>query len=231
MISVCMATYNGAAFIDAQLESILMQLDAEDEVIVVDDGSTDETIARINQHNDSRISLIENATNRGLVGSFMVAMTHAKGDYLFLADQDDVWHLDKVKKVRAAFEDQDAMVVVHDAIVTNQKLETIDSSWNHYNHSEPNQSLLRTLLKNGYTGAMMAFRRELLALILPFPAKLPMHDWWIALIALKHREKIVILPDRLMDYRRHTGSVTGKRRNLGAVITDRVRILQMLHGR
>ena len=55
MISVCMATYNGAAFIDAQLESILMQLDAEDEVIVVDDGSTDETIARINQHNDSRL--------------------------------------------------------------------------------------------------------------------------------------------------------------------------------
>ncbi|MDR7625599.1 glycosyltransferase family 2 protein [Lacticaseibacillus paracasei] len=228
MISVCMATYNGASFVDAQIRSILSQLSQEDEVIVVDDGSKDETPALIKRFNDRRITLIENSVNRGPVGSFKIALEHAKGDYLFLSDQDDVWHPDKVTKVMTAFQDDKAVVVVHDAIVTDQALAPIDNSWNHYNHSEPSQSFVRTLVKNGYTGAMMAFRRDLEALILPFPSKLPMHDWWIALIALKHRQKIVVLPDKLMDYRRHMGSVTGRHRRLQEIVADRFTMIKLL---
>lgn len=228
MISVCMATYNGARFVEAQLKSILDQLRASDEVVIVDDGSTDETVEMIKQLKDSRVQLIENTSNHGPIGGFMKAIQHAKGDYLFLSDQDDVWLPDKVDKVMAAFEKQQAKLVVHDGIVTDQSLKPIDNSWNHFSHRIPSHSLLKTLIKNGYTGAMMAFSRELVPLILPFPKNLPMHDWWIAVVALKHHMKIVVLSDKLMYYRRHAGNVTGRHKQIPEMIRFRLRMLASL---
>lgn len=227
-ISVCMATYNGAHFVDEQITSIIKQLGQNDEVIVVDDRSTDNTVDIIRSHHDPRITVIENTVNQGPITGFMKAMQQSTGDYVFFSDQDDVWFPDKVAKVMDAFEKQQAMVVVHDAVVTDQKLNPIDQSWNKYNHTMPSLSIVKTLAKNGYTGAMMAISREMLPMVLPFPPRLPMHDWWIALVALKHHRKVVILPDKLMDYRRHTGNVTGKRRKAGAIISDRLTMLRLL---
>lgn len=228
MISVCMATYNGARFIEAQLKSILVQLKTSDEVVIVDDCSTDETVGVIKQLKDPRIRLIENASNHGPIYGFMKAIQYAKGDYLFLSDQDDVWLPNKVDQVMAAFEKQQAKLVVHDGIVTDQSLKPIDSSWNHFSHRTPSHLLFKTLVKNGYTGAMMAFSRELVSLILPFPKKLPMHDWWIAVVALKHHMKIVVLSDKLMYYRRHAGNVTGSHKRIPEMIKFRLRMLASL---
>ena len=227
MISVCMATYNGARFVGAQLKSILDQLGSNDEVIVVDDHSTDETVAVIDQFKDSRIKLIENTTNHGPIYAFMTALNYAKGDYLFLSDQDDVSFPNKLTRVMTAFEKEKAVVVVHDGIVTDQSLSRVDDSWNHFSHRVPSQSMIKTLIKNGYTGAMMAFSRELLPLVLPFPKQVPMHDWWIALVAMKHHMKIVVLPDKLMYYRRHAGNVTGSHRKLHEMMAFRFNMLRL----
>lgn len=228
MISVCMATYNGARFVREQLESILKQLGEDDEVVIVDDCSTDQTVDLIRHLNDDRIKLMVNTSNHGPILGFMKAIKHAKGDYLFLSDQDDVWLSDKVEKVMAAFKGQHAQLVVHDGIVTDRALETVDNSWNHFSQRTPSVSLFKTLIKNGYTGAMMAFSRQIVPFILPFPKRVPMHDWWIALVVLKHNMKVVILPDKLIYYRRHGDNVTGQRRRIYEMISFRTRMLMSL---
>ncbi len=96
-ISVCMAAYNGAKFIEAQLRSILIQLQPQDEVVIVDDCSTDDTCERIRSINDDRIHLFRRDKNSGVVATFEEALRSATGDILFLSDDDDVWAPSKVK--------------------------------------------------------------------------------------------------------------------------------------
>src|SRR5690554_1954760 len=90
-ISVCMASYNGSRFIKAQLDSILAQLGPEDELIVVDDASSDDTAAIVARCNDERIRLYQQPQNQGHVASFSRAISDACHEFIFLADQDDVW--------------------------------------------------------------------------------------------------------------------------------------------
>ena len=97
MISVCMATYNGAPFIERQMRSILCQLGIDDEVIVADDGSTDDTIAILQGMNDARIRIIDGAHRHSPIWNFEKALQQAKGEYIFLSDQDDLWLPEKVE--------------------------------------------------------------------------------------------------------------------------------------
>jgi len=107
MISVCIATYNGEKYIREQLDSILYQLSMEDEIVIPDDGSTDKTIEIIKGINDPRIKIFYHQTEKNnylgtLKTCFLVgrnahnALKHASGDYIFWADQDDVWLEGKV---------------------------------------------------------------------------------------------------------------------------------------
>ena len=97
MISVCIATYNGGAFIKRQLYSILPQLGENDEVVIADDGSTDDTLPIIESLNDKRIKIIEGPHRHSPIWNFEKALKAAKGDYIFLSDQDDEWMPNKVK--------------------------------------------------------------------------------------------------------------------------------------
>ena len=90
-ISVCIATYNGGAFIKDQIYSILLQLSQNDEIIISDDGSRDSTLNILFSFNDSRIKIYKNGGKHGVVSNFENAIKHATGDYIFLCDQDDVW--------------------------------------------------------------------------------------------------------------------------------------------
>lgn len=97
MISVCMATYNGAKYIKEQIDSILCQLSDSDELIISDDHSTDVTCEIVNSYCDKRIKLFENTLKKGVTHNFENALVHASGDVIFLADQDDVWLSDKIE--------------------------------------------------------------------------------------------------------------------------------------
>ena len=97
MISVCIATYNGERFIREQIDSILRQLSSDDEIILSDDGSTDDTISIINSIDDKRIKIIEGPRKHSPTPNFECAMKESKGDYIFLAVQDDVWKPNKVE--------------------------------------------------------------------------------------------------------------------------------------
>lgn len=110
-ISVCMATYNGAAYLEEQLKSILFQTVPPDEVVLCDDGSTDSTVAIIRKFIEEhrlqgRWRLYVNTSNKGYIDNFYLAMSLCTQDIVFLADQDDIWHEEKLAHMRKIFEGQ-----------------------------------------------------------------------------------------------------------------------------
>lgn len=208
MITVCIATYNGSRYIRQQLESILAQLGGEDEVVVSDDGSTDCTPDIVRGIGDSRVRLMDGPHRHSPTLNFERALSHARGDYIFLADQDDVWSKDKVAVCMEALRRVDC--VVSDAWVTDCCLNVTADSL--YSVMRVRRSRLYNLLwHNGYTGCCMAFRRRVLDMALPFPKDTPMHDIWIGNVAAWFYS-VEFVSDRLLWFRRHgdTASCNGK---------------------
>jgi glycosyltransferase involved in cell wall biosynthesis len=125
VISVCVATYNGEKFIDEQLKSILLS-PLVSEVIVSDDGSTDATVARVRAIDDSRVKLVE-GPGKGIVCNFESLLTLAQGEYIFLADQDDLWMPNKVEVMMSSLNKAD--LVVCDCTVVDAKLRLLHPSF------------------------------------------------------------------------------------------------------
>ena len=126
-VSVCMATYNGERFIRQQLQTILDQLAVNDEVIISDDSSTDETVTIIRQFNDSRIRIIEKQMFKSPMLNFENALKYVHGDYVFLSDQDDIWEPDKISSVIPLLNQFD--LVLSDCRVVNGKGDLIAESF------------------------------------------------------------------------------------------------------
>lgn len=208
-ISVCMAVYNGSQYIREQVASILPQLDGEDEIVVVDDASQDTSVAILDEFHDHRIRIIRQEQNCGVLGTFERAISEASGKVIFLSDQDDVWHADKIATMMRAFAADPRVTLV----LSNGEL--IDSngqslSQQLYGNSRFLPGVLPNLVKNRYQGSTMAFRREIKEAVLPFPDGIPMHDSWIGMVnAVIGRA--AYLPDRLVYYRRHGSNVTAGR--------------------
>lgn len=204
MISVCMATYNGEKFVCQQLRSITAQLGTADEVIVSDDGSTDSTLAVIESMGDSRIKTIEGPRRRSPVWNFENALRHAKGDYIFLADQDDVWKPGKVSTMMEWLKRYDC--VVSDAEMADSGLGIVNQSYYGMHGTRPGR-MYNLFVKNGYMGCCMAFTRRVLDASLPFPRNIPMHDLWIGNVAA-FRFSVKFIGDRLVTYRCHGGNAS-----------------------
>ena len=212
MISVCLCTYNGEKTIERQLVSILPQLTISDEIIIVDDASTDRTVKIVkeilNQY-PIPFEILINERNLGAIFSFEKAIQEARGDYLYLSDQDDQWFPIKVATIQKVFYNEKATLVMHNAAVVDGMVQIIDPSWNHFRKNPTTPTVLNSLYRNNATGAMMAFKKELKKNILPFPKDLQMHDQWIFLMAKKNKKKVITIEEPLMNYVRHGGNVTG----------------------
>ena len=201
MITVCLTTYNGEEFIRDQTDSIICQLSDEDEIIVSDDESTDKTVSIIENYNDKRIKIIKNKKSKGVIGNVESSLEQAKGDYIFLADQDDIWLPNKVEVCINALSKYD--LVISDCLVTDENRNIIHESFYEVNKSQSNKWM--ALLKNSYLGCCMAFRRDILDKALPFPENIPMHDIWIGNIAAFFYS-VKFIPDKLIYFRRHQGN-------------------------
>lgn len=208
MISVCMATYNGEAFIIRQLESILKQLGTGDEVIIIDDCSEDQTVELIQNLNDSRIKVEVNEVNLGPIANFEKSLTKAQGEYVFLADQDDIWLENKVSVMIDKLEATQSSIITHDSRVVDGQLKILSESWNNHNQNNLHPTIINTIWKNGFSGCMMLLTKEAVSAALPFPASIEMHDQWIALVALLNKRKVTMIEDKLMLFVRHGGNAT-----------------------
>ncbi len=199
-ISVAMATYNGEKYIKEQIESILVCLGNEDELIISDDESTDSTLDIIKSFNDKRIHLI-NGPKKGIKQNFANAIENTSGEYIFLADQDDIWNENKVKDVVKCFEKEKCTLVVHDAEIVDEKLNVIKDSYYKYRNS--GKGIIKNIYKNTYIGCCMAFSKEIKKYILPIPNDIEMHDQWIGVLNDKYG-KTYFLEEKLIKYRRHS---------------------------
>lgn len=204
MISVCIATYNGSAYLSMQLSSILSQLAADDEVIISDDGSTDDTLKIIESLNDSRIRLISGPCLASPVRNFENALLHSRGDVIFLSDQDDVWLDGKVAEMCKALEVSDC--VTSNCLVTDDDLSVTHSSFFVLNRTKYGRAY-NLLIKNGYLGCCMAFKRRILDKALPFPIDIPMHDIWLGNVAAFYYS-VSFLDKPLIKFRRHDSNAS-----------------------
>lgn len=202
MISVCIATYNGAGVILTQLQSILPQLSAQDEIVISDDGSKDDTVQQVQSLGDARIRIVQGPCKGSPIPNFENALLMANGDYIFLSDQDDQWLPGKVDAVMQKLQAGYACVLT-DCSVTDEKLCVTHPSFFALNKTHEGK-YYNLLVKNGYVGGCMAMRRDLVQRCLPFPHDLPMHDMWIGNVAAFYY-KIVFL-HQPYSYFRRTGN-------------------------
>lgn len=180
-ITVCLATYNGAPWVVEQLESVLHELAPDDEVIVVDDASTDETVTSVRAMNDPRIHIVDQQKNSGHVATFERAARLARGSVVMLCDQDDVWPQGRCRRMIEALEHADLVtgnfaLLGDSGVALPRPLRAADSGRGFSN------ALGLIAGRRAYYGSCMAMRRSLLERALPFPAAVEAHDHWIALV-------------------------------------------------
>ena len=225
MISICIATYNGKKYIQEQISSILPQLSKEDEIIISDDGSKDNTLAIIQTFNDSRIKIFHNTKKHGVVPNFENALKHATGNYIFFSDQDDIWTPNKVERCINALQTHD--LVIHNSLIMDGEGNV--SYIDFFSTRKSQKGYWRNLYKNSYVGSCMAFRKELLPHVLPFPKHILWHDMWIGLMA-ERKGKTLFIPDTLLYYRRHgnNASATAEKSSFSFFFQLKYR-LQMLY--
>lgn len=203
MNSVCIATYNGEKYIAEQLRSILVQLRPDDEIIVSDDGSTDNTLNIVEAIGDERVKVLHSNCHN-VKGNFVNALEHAQGDVIFLSDQDDVWLPGKY--IRCVEELKKVDLVCTNSMMTDENLQVVNENFFSLYHS--GRGILKNAFNNTYYGSCMAFRRTLLDAALPFPKTREIgHDIWLGLVA-EMTGTVAFIDTPYLLYRRHDGTST-----------------------
>lgn len=208
-LSVALAAYNGAIYLNEQMDSILSQLTGQDELVISVDPSDDRTeeIVRDYAERDPRVRFVA-GKGKGLIANFETAITACVGDVICLSDQDDIWLEGKAQRMRELFADPNITVVLHDAVIANVDLTVVAPSY--YALRPPHVGFLRNLLRNSYVGCCMAFSTRLKPYVLPFPKGLPMHDQWIGMVGERHG-KVIIEREKFLKCRRHGGNASALR--------------------
>ena len=206
-LSVCMAVHNGARFLRPQVDSILAQLRPGDELLVVDDASTDGSVALLESMRDGRMQVYRNEQNLGVVPSFDKALRRSSGEIIFLSDHDDIWLPGKVAASLAVFAaDPEVTMVVTDAKLIDEQGKVTKESF-FAERGDFAAGFLHNFVKNKYLGCTLSFRRSMLRYFLPIPHDVPMHDMWFGLLNAIYG-KTFFIAEPLTAYRRHAGNAT-----------------------
>lgn len=223
-ISVAMAVYNGEAYLPEQLDSILKQLEPQDEIVVSYDKSRDNTWQLLQEYQSKypQVRVLENQ-NPGINGNFNNAIAGCKGDYIFICDQDDRWADNKRAAVVESFEKHGADMVIHNGVHIDGEGNVISDPF--FSMYRIGDGKLKNILKPRYSGCCTAFTREMAAKIMPMPMKLDAYDHWIGTVG-EFFGKIAYDERILLYHRLHGGNVTPvSTRSLGVILKARGRLL------
>lgn len=222
-ISVVMTTYNGEKYLREQIDSILQNITEDDEFLIGDDGSEDATLEILNHYKKENHNItIVNNDHLGTSKNLEKLITKAKGDSIFIADQDDVWESDKVEKVCKVFDDNPEIdLVFHNSKVSGADVKEIvtDSLFDYLSVSE---RFWDNVVYFHFWGCMLAIRSRAKEYILPF--RFGFDSWMIfctTFFKRCHLENKV-----LMTYRRHGGNLSSfHRHNIFVVLAGRIKRL------
>lgn len=237
MISVALCTYNGARYIREQIESILNQTMKVDEIVVCDDGSTDETLSIIESLREKTsvdIRIYRNEKNLGVCANFQKAVNLCKGDTIFLSDQDDVWHNDKVETIVNYFiHNHQKQVVFTDGQLIDGLGKAISNGtlWRCFG---VNDKCLKQLdngfgieifaFENRATGATMALQHNFkyASSFSRFCIGDILHDGTLAMLALTDNQ-LGYINKCLIDYRIHSNQECGIGESLNNPVSNNTR--------
>ncbi len=224
-IGVALCTYNGARYLQAQLDSILSQDPRVHEVVIGDDGSSDQTLELLQafvpraQALGVQVEIVQHTRNLGYVRNFSDALQRCQADILFLCDQDDVWHAGRVRTYAQRFSADPGLLLLHSdarlvdaegAPLGQQLLEVLVVHPAEVELERSGQAIDAILLRNFITGATCAVRRTLLTSALPVPPGWS-HDEWLAVNA-SLRGGLDMLAEPTIDYRQHGNNQIGASR-------------------
>lgn len=219
-ISIAMATYNGEKYIERQLQTILQQTVQVDEIIICDDCSKDSTvniIRKIMKKTEKNIiKLVINKENIGYIGNFYKAISLTSGDYIFLADQDDEWHLDKIEKTIKIMKKLKATVVCSNFSLIDQNSDPIENTTLYKINPFVNKAIKKItpvsfnqlVFGNIAQGCTYCFTKEVRDVYLKVNSKQLIHDHQIMFIATL-LGKAFFYNEKLIDYRIHPNNVIG----------------------
>ncbi|RMC99279.1 glycosyltransferase family 2 protein [Aquitalea palustris] len=210
LVSIIVATYNGEKYLAQQLESIRQQTYSNIEIIFQDDVSSDSTVAIAKQVADPRIHIRINPSNMGFVRNFEEGLKAAKGDYIALCDQDDIWEANKIERLLEHIGDAD--LIHSNCSLIDENGQFINRIWKV--NERPSSSLAELLFFNKITGCTAIIRRKILLRALPFPDGIAYHDWWLALCAAQGNG-VRFLDEALVRYRQHANQDTGANQKAG----------------
>lgn len=221
-VDVLLATFQGARFLEEQLESILTQSHPSLHLFVRDDGSSDQTVPILKKWMEiypHKITFLSFDKHLGIQGNFSELMKVSTAPYVMFADQDDKWLRNKVeitlnqlKALERQYGSHLPLLVHTDLKVVDQNLNEIAPSFWTYSGLNPDQaSLNRVLSQNITTGCTALMNRTLVDLASPIPSTAIMHDWWIALVAACFGH-IEFVDQQTILYRQHQSNDTGARK-------------------
>jgi glycosyltransferase involved in cell wall biosynthesis len=204
--TIAMATFNGARYLKEQLDSFIEQTILPDELVVSDDASHDHScriIERFSERAPFPVKLIRNEVNKGYCANFNRALTHCRGDIVFLSDQDDVWLPQKIEKVISEFDKSpETQLILHDIDYCDEDLTPIGQT-----KIERMRSAF-DLDQSYVVGMAAAIRGDFLRLCIPIPeAPGITHDNWLSACSRAVRRKMII-SDVLAKHRRHFTNAT-----------------------
>jgi glycosyltransferase involved in cell wall biosynthesis len=210
-VSIAMTTYNGEIYLREQLDSLYSQTRQPDEVIAVDDGSTDNTLKILEEyHQRNGLQYFSNKNQLGINLNFNRAISLCTSDYVAICDQDDVWFPEKIERLllkMSEVENQNPCLIVSDLILSDKNLQPLRKF---RPKCFPN-SIPLSILGNARQGCCMFLNRRLLNLILPIPDTPALHnnyDFYISVMGAMCGEKCY-LAEPLMYYRVHGGNAVG----------------------
>jgi Glycosyl transferase family 2 len=220
--SIVLCTYNGARFLEAQWNSLFVQSRLPDEIVVRDDASSDTTLTvleKLRARDEARgvgIRIMRNPQNLGYVANFEAVLRDASGDVVFLCDQDDIWHPDKLVTLVGEFERRPGLLLlcsdarridVAGEDLQRSLFDVLRVSRRELQRIHAGLGFAVLLRRSLATGATVALRRTLLADALPFPAGW-VHDEWLAIVAAA-LGGFDCVERSLIDYRQHGGNQLG----------------------
>jgi len=211
-IDILLPTYNGAKFLNAQIDSILNQSISDFQLLVRDDGSKDLTLEIIEQYaiNDDRVILIESSEgNIGLVNSIEKLLSYSNADLIFFSDQDDVWFNNKIELFLERYNKiskKNTPILIHsDCYITDEELKVKGVFIGEKAKKIGNEDSLFNFFVQG---ASTMINNKLKEIVVEFPTNVYVHDRYFHIMAQLFGKRLYI-ETPTMYYRQHNNNLIG----------------------
>lgn len=208
LVSIVVATYNGAKFLEAQMDSLIAQTYPNIEIVAVDDCSKDNTFEILERYarEHSHIRVFRNMSNLGYTRNFEKAISLATGEFVSFSDQDDIWAPEKTTLLMDAIGD-------HPMIYSDSQLVTEDLRPLQKHSDLKNQTTFDNCLyfavDDCVAGHSAIMKRSIAVAAMPYPREAP-YDLWLPFFATFYGE-IQYINTAFVQWRQHRSNVTGKK--------------------